>query len=103
MQKTINSVLGSSRANSNRINHSSKCLPRHELGTSRIPVSHRNLCSLDSVSNRRGPVDLQLEVVLDHARRLWRAYHADSDVPVAGPIIRFAITTIAAGIKGTRH
>ena len=36
MQKTINSVLGSSRANSNRINHSSKCLPRHELGMAAI-------------------------------------------------------------------
>src|SRR5262247_1591993 len=86
MQKTINSVLGSSRANSYRINHSSKCLPRHELGTTRIPVSHRSLCSLGSGSDSRWPVDLQLELVLDYARRLWRAYHADSDVPVSGPV-----------------
>src|SRR6516162_750592 len=101
MQKTINSVLGSSRANSNRINHSSKCLPRHELGTSRIPVSHRNLCSLDSGSNRRGPVDLQLEVVLDHARRLWRAYHADSDVPVSGSVTSISAWPQLQGRKGT--
>jgi hypothetical protein len=26
-----------------------------------------------------------------------------SDVPVPGPVIRFAMTTIAAGIKRSRH
>src|SRR5262249_11756644 len=33
------------------------------------------------------------------ARRLWRD-HAYSDVPVPGPVIRFAMTPIAAGVKG---
>src|SRR5262245_16063794 len=75
------SESGSSRANSSRINHSSKCLPRHELGTSRVSVSHRNLWSLGGGSNRYRAVDLELEVVLDYARRLRRAYHPYSDVP----------------------
>jgi len=34
------------------------------------------------------------------ARRLWRAYHAYSDVPVPGAVIRVAMTPIAAGVKG---
>ena len=33
------------------------------------------------------------------ARRLWRD-HAYSDVPVPGPVIRFAMTPIAVGVKG---
>jgi len=52
----------------------------------RIPVSHCDFCSLGSSSDSRGRVDLQLEMVLGYARRLWCAYHADWDVPVSGPV-----------------
>ena len=103
MQKTINSVLR---------NPAARALILVALI---IPVS----AYLGTNSVRRGflyhtatfgpsvvaaiAVDVELEVVLDHARRLRRAYHACSDVPVPGPVIRFAMTPIAAGIKGSRH
>src|SRR5262249_57514907 len=53
-----------------------------EPGTARIPVLHRNPCSLGGGSNRLRAMDLELEMVLAHARRLQRADHTYSNITV---------------------
>ena len=104
MQKTINSVLRSPVARALILIVLIIPVSAY-LGTSSVRRGflYHTATFGPSVSNRYRAVDLELEVVLDHARRLWRAYHACSDVPVPGPVIRFAMTSIAAGIKGSRH
>jgi hypothetical protein len=83
MQKSANGLLQypiGSRANSHRVGHPDQRLSGHEPGTARFPVLHRRLCSFGCRGARCRVVDLELEMVLAHARRMRCLYRAHSGI-----------------------